>query len=271
VKIMPQLICRSEYVADFGIRKASMVSVYDHVKLRVAEHPKQIKTVFIGGSEWMCFNATSSNLEEQIFPVDGLSVEEMYDQHYVDCVGNYFQYGKPNPFSPWTSNNPNEFAEQTRNIPWNSPEAMPLPEGYHVASAAEWKALMPNGITLPAAWMTASGDSIKGSVVTLPGTLETPSTATNARNFKMRYILFESVTTGNKLIVPLAGLKANNTAEVPGHGNLGFDLRTSYWLMDDRYTWLIDYKATENGEDGAVLKQDRWSYDGFVPVRGIKD
>ena len=271
VKIKPQLICRSEYLIDLGVRKASMVSVYDHVRIRVAPHPKQIHTVKMAGMEWMCFNATSKNLEDQIFPLEGVSVEEMYNEHYVDCVGNYFQYGKENPFSPWTSNNPNQFADQPRDIPWKTEGRMPLPEGYHVSSAAEWKALMPNGIVLPASWMTASGDSIKGSLVTLPGTLETPSAATNKKNFKMRYVLLESVTTGNKLYVPLAGIKPNNTAEVPGHGNLGFDLRTSYWLADDRYCWLIDYKATADKEDGAAASQNRWNYDGFMLVRGVKD
>lgn len=271
VKILPQLICRSEYFIDLGIRKASMVSVYDHLRLRVAQHPNQIQTVKMAGVEWMCFNATSMNLEDQIFPIEGATIEEMYNEHYVDCVGNYFQFGKENPFSPWTSNDPNQFADQARDIPWKTVGRMPLPEGYHVASAAEWKALMPNGITLPAAWMTESGDSIKGSVVTLPGTLVTPSAATNSKNFKMRYVLLESVTTGNKLYVPLAGIKANNNAEVPGHGKLGFDLRTSYWLAEDRYCWLIDYKATPENEDGAVASQNRWNYDGFMLVRGVKD
>lgn len=271
VKILPQLICRSEYVIDLGLRKASMVSVYDHLRIRVAEHPKQIQTVKMGGVEWMCFNATSQNLEDQIFPVDGTDVETMYKEHYVDCVGNYFQYGKPNPFSPWTSNNPNQYADETRDIPWKTPSKMPLPEGYHVASANEWKAIMPNNVILPSSWMTASGDSIKGTVVTLPGTLVTPSTATNNKNFKMRYVLLESVTTGNKMFIPIAGIKPNNTAEVPGHGNLGFDLRTSYWLSEDRYCWLIDYKATADNQDGATASQNRWNYDGFVLVRGVKD
>lgn len=271
VKILPQLVCRSEYIIDLGLRKASMVSVYDHLRIRVAEHPNQIQTVMMGGIEWMCFNATSQKLEDQIFPVEGATVESMYNDHYVDCVGNYFQYGKPNPFSPWTSNNPNQYADETRDIPWKTPSKMPLPEGYHVASANEWKAIMPNGIVLPSAWMTASGDSIKGTVVTLPGTLVTPSTATNNKNFKMRYVLLESVTTGNKMFIPIAGIKPNNTAEVPGHGNLGFDLRTSYWLAEDRYCWLIDYKATADNLDGATASQNRWNYDGFVLVRGVKD
>lgn len=271
LKILPQLICRAEYNIAIRIRKASMVSSYDYITLHVAEHPQQIETVKIGGREWMCYNATSSNLEDQIFSLEGTTVEEMYNEHYVDCIGMYFQYGKPNPFSPWTSNDPNQFADQTRNIPWKSPESMPLPPGYHVASAADWKALMPNGVVLPDTYLSESGDSIRGSVVTLPGYIETPSANANRQKLLMRYVLFESLTTGAKLYIPIAGVKANTTNEVPGHGGYAFQNRTAYWIQEDRYTWLIDYKATADKKDGAILKQDRWSYDGFLLVRGVKD
>lgn len=271
LKVLPQLICRAEYKIDLRIRKASMVSGYDYVNLIVAAHPKQIQTVKIGGREWMCFNAMSTELEDQIFPIEGTSIDEMYNEHFVDCIGNYFQYGKENPFSPWTSNDPNQFADQTRDIPWQTAGRMPLPEGYHVASANDWKALMPNGITLPDTWETESGETIKGTVVTLPGTLVTTSANVNKQNFLMRYVLFESLTTGAKLYVPIAGLKSNNNAEIPGVGAYKFHLRSAYWIMEDRYIWLIDYKATADKEDGAVLQQNRWNYDGFLLVRGVKD
>lgn len=271
LKVLPQLICRAEYNIDLRIRKASMVSSYDHVNLTVAAHPNQIQTVKIGGREWMCFNATSTELEDQIFPLEGTSVDEMYNKHFADCIGNYFQYGKENPFSPWTSNDPNQYAEQTRDIPWQTPGRMPLPEGYHVASANDWKALMPNGVTLPDTWETESGETIKGTVVTLPGTLVTTSENVNKQNFLMRYVLFESLTTGAKLYVPIAGHKSNNNAELPGVGANKFHIRSAYWIMEDRYIWLVDYKATADKEDGAVLQQNRWNYDGFLLVRGVKD
>ncbi|MBD5358104.1 MAG: hypothetical protein HDR88_14060 [Bacteroides sp.] len=271
LKILPQLVARSEYVIDLGVRKASMANVYDHVKIRVAQHPDQVHTVNIAGHEWMCFNATSNNIEEQIFPIRGTSVDEMYNEHFFDCLGMYFQYGKENPFSPWTSNDPAQFAEQTRDIPWKSVDRMPLPEGYHVPSLTEWKDLIPHNTTIPASYMTPSGDSIKATVVTLPGTLVTPSEAANARNFKMRYVLFESITTGAKLYLPIMGLKSNTKDEVPGMRGYNYDVRTSYWAAEERYIWLIDYKTLDGGVEGALLQQNRWNADGFLPVRGIKD
>lgn len=241
------------------------------IDMEVVPSPYQIPTVFIGGHEWMCFNAISNDMDEQLYLSDGMTVDEMYNDHFVDCLGNFFQYGKENPFSPWTSNNPNQFADQTRDIPWQTPGRMPLPEGYHVASFAEWKDLVPNNITVPAKYKCATGDSISVTVVTLPGTLVTPSEKTNAQEFKMRYVLFESMSTGAKLYVPFMGIKANTTDEVPICKGFRFETRSGYWVKDDRSFMLFDFKTLSDGTEGVNIQLSKWSYDGFVGVRGIKN
>ena len=267
MKIKPQITGHREYTLSVSLRKASMASVYDHLKILIEGHPKQLQTVKIGGREWMCFNATSQDMEDQIYPLDGLSVDEMYNEHFADCLGNFFQYGKVHSFSPWTSNNPNEFASDIPDIPWINAEYTPLPRGFHVATAEDWKALIPNGTTLPAQWTTPSGETIRGTVVTLPGTLTTPSAAANRRNFQMRYVLFESLSTGAKLYFPLGGMKGNNTAEVPD--NVG--TRAGYWQKENQTFKLLEYKATADKTDGAVVRQDLWNYNGFLFVRGVRN
>lgn len=239
--------------------------------LTVVASPYQIPTVMIGGHEWMCFNAISNNIDDQLFLMDGMTVEEMYNGHFAESVGNYFQYGKENPFNPWTSNDPAQFASQARDIPWQTPEHMPVPQGFHVASFAEWSDLLPNNITVPATYKCATGDSIRATIVTLPGTLQTPSANVNAKEFKMRYVLFESLSTGAKLYVPMMGIKTNSKDEIPCQSGFKFENRSGYWVKDDRYFMLFDVKVQADGSEGINIKRDRWNYDGFIGVRGIKD
>ncbi|MDE6422897.1 MAG: hypothetical protein K2K95_05705, partial [Muribaculaceae bacterium] len=78
-----------------------------YLSMDVEASPYQIPTVRIGGRDWMCFNAVSDNVDDQIYISDPAEIEKMYTENFVDCVSKYFQYGKPNAFSPWVSNNPN--------------------------------------------------------------------------------------------------------------------------------------------------------------------
>lgn len=277
INVEPQGKGRLGYSVIMHLRNALLSQSYDFVEVRVEPSPYQIETVKIAGHEWMCFNATSSDLEDQIYILDGLdSVEEMYKQRFAESVGNFFQYGRSNPFSPWTSNDPaanplpTDAALRAEHIPWTKPQNMPLPEGYHVASFAEWEDLIPAGTTIPSEYVCRTGERIKATVVTLPGTLSTPSANVNKQNFKMRYVLFESLDSGNKLFVPICSNKANNKNEVPGNGGFKYENRVTYWVSNDRCVWLIDWKNV-NGEDGAQLSESKWNYDGFCPVRGIKD
>lgn len=276
IDVKPQGKGRLGYSVLLHLKNALLTQSYDYVDLRVEASPYQIETVKIGGHEWMCFNATSSDLDDQIYILDGIdSVEEMYNQRFAESVGNFFQYGRSTPYSPWTSNDPNANplpSDDSRgeHVPWTNPKNTPLPEGYHIASYSEWGDLIPNGTTIPSEYVCRAGERIKASVVTLPGTLSTPSANVNKQNFKMRYVLFESLDSGNKLFVPICSNKSNSTAEVPGHGGFKFENRVTYWVSNDRGVWLIDWKNVDGG-DGAALSESKWNYDGFCPVRGIKD
>ncbi|MEE0979311.1 MAG: hypothetical protein UH625_07900, partial [Muribaculaceae bacterium] len=257
------------YNFTMHLRNTLMTFSYDFVEVRVESSPYQVQTVKIGGSEWMCFNATSADIQEQIFLLDGVeSVEDMYNNHFVDCIGCYFQYNRPNPYSPWTSNSPTAVTRPSG--AWTNSANMPLPGGYHIASAAEWLKLFPAGTIVPSEYTCATGERISVSVVTLPGTLVTDIDQVNNQNYKMRYVVFESLDTGNKLFIPLVGAKANNSNALPGVGNWTFGTAAPYWMSDDRRVWFINSNVSANPIT-ATMASNGFNYDGFCPVRGIKN
>ncbi len=257
------------YNFTMNLSNALLTYSYDFVEVRVEASPYQVETVMIGGHEWMCFNATSANIEEQIYLLDDVeTVEDMYNNHFVECVGNYFQFGRPNPYSPWTSNNPNAVTKPF-NGAWTNSVYFPLPAGYHIASFAEWEDLVPNNVTIPSEYTCRAGERIRVSLVTLPGTLETPVDEINSRNFKMRYVLFESLDTGNKLFIPHCGSKPNTTVVVPGVNNLKYEDFATYWVSDDRCVWYTH--CTSANPLTATMEESKFNYNGFCPVRGIKN
>lgn len=270
IDIDAQLKGRPGYEIKMYVKKTFMTSSYDCVTIRVAQSPYQIRTVNIAGSNWMAFNATGNDLNDQIYPEEGLSVEEMYQNNWVQTVGNFFQYGRLKAYSPWEKNDPNGNSDTPRNIPWTDPAAMPLPAGYHVASAKEWQMLLPVGTTIPSTYIAGNGEEIKADLITLPGTLSgTPSTAANNAKLMMRYVRFESMETHNVLIFPICGQKTPSWDEYPGSGTAMHN-RVIMWIADDRQVWLFEL-STKNGVLTATQGINRWNYDGFLPVRGIKD
>jgi len=265
--IKPQTKGKLGYSILLDLKNALLENSYDYVEVRVAPSPKQIETVFIGGHEWMCFNAMGQNLEDQIYILDGLeTVDQMYNEQFASCVGSYFQYLRPDPYSMWTSNDPNAVAKPNVSG-WTDPQYMPLPEGYHVASFAEWEDLMPNNCTIPSEYTCRAGERIRATIVTLPGTLQTPVAAINNQKYLMRYVLLESLDTGNKLYLPYCANKTASTTVTPSSR---FESNASYWVANDRCVWYIN--TTGSGDNvTSTAKEDRFNYNGFIPVRGIKN
>lgn len=242
------------------------------IEIKVEQSPYQIPTVRIGGHDWMCFNAVSQDPEEQIYLRNGKTVERMYVEHFEECIGNMFQYGKPNPFSPWKAYDPSMFADQTRDEPWATKSKMPLPKGYHVPSIDEWQDLIPDGTIIPSSYRTPSGDSIRATIVTYPGTIDgTPSAITNAQNYLRRGVLFESIATGARLFFPMAGIKTNTSSEIPTDPKFRFDTRSGYWMKEKKQVMLLQHERRGDDSYGIQLKHTGWNADGFVMVRGIRD
>ncbi|MDE5806673.1 MAG: hypothetical protein K2H76_01035 [Muribaculaceae bacterium] len=271
VNIAEQLKARPGYEMKLELRKPSVGISCDYVTIRVAESPYQIQTVKMAGSDWMAFNATTPDLGEQIFALPGKSVEETYQEAWVSTIGCFFQYGRQKAYSPWEKNDPNGNEDVERNIPWNSPSSMPLPEGYHVATAAEWVALLPVGTQIPSTYTAGNGESIKVEVVEYPGTItDSPVEAANAANLRKRCFRFESLDSGNVLLIPICGLKSNSWDQLPGYGKNKIHDFAGYWVAEDRYLWY--FTITDNGGTlTSTQGQNRWNYNGFIPTRGVKN
>lgn len=72
----------------------------------MAPSDKQIETVEIGGNVWMAFNARSRDLDDQIYPLDGATIEDMYRTSWINTVGGLFQSGRLYMYVPWQGYNP---------------------------------------------------------------------------------------------------------------------------------------------------------------------
>lgn len=266
VEIAPQRNGSSGYSVMVNLRDES--GRYDFVEIVVPSY-HYIETVKIAGSEWMSFNAVSDDPDNQVFPIEGVSVEEMYRDHWVQSIGNFFQFGKKKGYNPWTRNDPNGNSATERETSWTSAKSMPVPEGYHVASSAEWLNLLPAGTTIPSTYKAGNGEIIKADVVELSGTVNgTPSITANEANLKMRYIRFESLETGNVLILPVCGQKAATWDEYPG-SMWTMHTAVCYWTSDGRNECI--QISDNNGQLKANQKLGSFDFDGFLPLRGIKN
>lgn len=267
LSIQPQTKGKLGYSILLDLKNALLENSYDYVEVRVAPSPHQIETVLIGGHEWMCFNAMGQNLEDQIYILDGLeTVDQMYNEQFASCIGCYFQYLRPNPYSPWTSNDPNAVAKP--NVTgWTDPQYMPLPEGYHVASFTEWEDLIPNNCKIPSEYTCRAGERIRATIVTLPGTLQTPVAAINNQNYLMRYVLIESLDTGNRLYLPYCSNKIASTTLTPSSR---LESNASYWVSNDRSVWYINTSGSGDNLTSTAA-ENKFNYNGFISVRGIKN
>ena len=109
----------------------------------------------------MAFNASSSDLDDQIYTLDGLSVEEMYKYNWINTVGGLFQFGRKYKYIPWMGyGKPNNLGDQAQDIPWQSASHMPCPEGYRLPTREELESLLPKGQTVPGSYKAGNGERI---------------------------------------------------------------------------------------------------------------
>ena len=97
---------RLGYTILVHLKNALLTGAYDYVEIRVAPSDKQIETVEMGGSIWMAFNARSRDLEDQVYPLDGATVEKMYHNGWISSIGGLFQYGRKYMYIPWQGYRP---------------------------------------------------------------------------------------------------------------------------------------------------------------------
>lgn len=267
VDIDPQLKGRPDYEIKMYVKKTFMATSYDCVKIRVAPSRFQISTVKLAGVEWMAFNATTPDPNDQVYVEDGKTVEDMYVDDWVGCVGGLFQYGRQYKYIPYQSYNPvNDLGNQKQDMPWIHETHMPCPEGYHVATLEEWHALFPVGTQLTGTYVAGNGETITAEIVRLPGDVVTPTNV----NGVCRYLKLTSAETGNCLILPLGGYKGDKSTAMSS--NFGRDM--VYWSNNCSNCNGGHARALRfmfNWGEQCVAEEFQWPMEAFAYVRAVKN
>lgn len=267
VNIEPQLKGRPEYEIKMYVKKMMMATSYDYVTIHVAPSSYQIPTVEIGGLTWMAFNATSPDIDDQIYLEDGKSVEDMYVSDWVRCTGGLFQFGRQYMYIPYQSYNPaNDRGGQKQDIPWIHATHMPCPEGFHVPSLKEINSLFPNNTVIPSTYKAGNGETISVEIVRLPGDVVTPTNV----NGVCRYVKFTSAETGNCLILPLGGYKGDKSTAASS--NFGRDV--VIWSNENPGCpggYARAYRFMFNWGNSCTIQDFQWQMEAFAYVRAVKD
>ena len=265
VTVAPQGRGRLGYEVVLHLKYALYKEHYDYVLLRVAPSSFRIETVTLAGCEWMAFNARSRDLEDQIYCLDGCTVEEMYRTNWLACTGGLFQFGRLFMYEPWQGYNPsNNLGGQQQDVPWRSDSHMPCPEGYRVPTPAEFEALLPSGTTIPGSYRTATGEAVRAVLLTAEGAISTPTGVTGTP----RYVKLTAESDGRSLILPLAGSKGDKSTT----NNPSFGARTILWTNDNTGMaggWARTHAITyANG--AATARADGLQMEGFASLRCVK-
>ena len=265
VTVAPQGRGRLGYSVTLNLKYSLLSGSYDYLVLRIAPSVNQIETVVMAGVEWMAFNAVSPELDDQIYPLAGAAVEDMYRNDWLSCVGCLFQFGRMYPYIPWQSYNPsNNLGNQTADIPWQNASHMPCPEGYRVPTPAELNALLPDGMSMEGSFTNGAGERIFATVNTAAGTVSTPTGVGG----QPRYLKL-TADDGRVLIIPLAGNKGDKSTSA----NPGFGQRAVLWTNNRgdnlaggwAYTQKVEYNGGAPAASSSSLQME-----GFASLRCVK-
>lgn len=212
--------------------------------------PTEPPTVNMGGVEWMSFNSYSTYLEDQIFPTLNSTVEEHYNNKWLDATGMHFQWGRIQASIPWQtavrSYVPHKWSK------WDVEGSVPCPPGYRIPSLAEFQIIFPVETTLPGTY------TISNSNETINATIEEVDPfgyIINGYSGRSRYLKLTS-SSGAVLIFPLAGYRpTNELAKDPGLG-----MKFGYWTN----------KGTVGNMKGTRLEYDLGNNDSAKIVYGIR-
>ena len=238
------------------------------VEIKVLDNKvSTIETVEIAGSTWMAFNCTGPDLSKQIYPVDGLSVEETYINNWLGAAGALYQYGRQYAYVPYMGYSPsNNLGNQVPDIPWVNYSHMPCPEGYHVAPLQEFRTLCPQNTPIPGTYKAGNGESITVTVHAVDGAIITPTKVGGTQ----RYMKFTSNDTGNVLILPISGYKSDKS----GAANPLFGKDVVYWTNSNQSCYGGHARAFRfmfNYGETSKMDEFQWPMEAFAYVRAIKN
>lgn len=224
---------RLGYLIGLNVKRKTHLYSYDRFSVEVAPSSSQIETVTLGGVEWMAFNSVSDKLEDQIYPLDGLTVEEMYRTAWHTTVGSLFQFGRMyaySPCKPGKHNAGNQVADGK--LYWLQKTHVPCPEGYRVPTKEEMRALLPPGTPIPGTY-DCNGETVAATL----HDAEPSDVTIDGISGKARYLRLSS-SVGGVMYIPLSGKKGDkSTAASPNLGQ-GFALWTNRYGDVGGYAYI---------------------------------
>lgn len=218
--VKPQGKGRLGYQAILHMKRAFQQFSYDVFSIRVAASSFPIPEVTIGGVTWMAFNATTRELDDQIYLSENETVGDAYRNRWGEVLGGFFQWGRIHMYTPWLAGKDNE-GNQAHNAPWVDEAYVPCPEGYRIPTKSELTALLPYNQAIPGSY-TYNGETITAELIYTPEKNITIGGVSGLARF-MRL----TSSSGAELYIPLVGRKGDkSTAKNPNFGQ-GFSLWSS--------------------------------------------
>lgn len=239
---------RLPYRVKINLRSPLTQNPYDVITLDVEGSSNQIPTVSFAGLTLMAFNTTGPDLENQVYILDGSSsILEIYTEHWPDCTGKMFQFGRSPGYYPNQSMTPQPTPSF---LNWNEANGAPCPEGFRMPTSAEMRRIFPpsrSGVSMskpvPISY-TIDGKAAQFDII-VPNKLVALG---NVRNITPRYVRL--VCEQDTLIFPMAGYGWASTTAT----NIG----ESFYIMAsnrDTYTKVYGYYSPVWKNEHSDLQQ----------------
>lgn len=132
---------RLPYQVKISLKSPLMQNPYDYVIIDVEGNRDQIPTVSFGGLEFMAFNSAGDKLSDQFYLPEGVSILNAYTDHWAECTGRMFQFGRTPGYYPYEQMTRQD--KWTIFKVWNESNGAPCPEGFRMLTSAELYRLFP--------------------------------------------------------------------------------------------------------------------------------
>lgn len=212
------------YATRLNVKSAFRNYSTSFISLTINCPPLYIREVTLGGVTWMAFNARSRDMDDQVYPMKGYNVEEMYNNEWLSTLGGLFQYGRNYRYEPWESGINNQ-GNQTAELSWSEAANTPCPEGYRIPTNTELRALFGDCLSpVPGSW-NYNGEHIAASEVTAShSSIDINNVKGVAKYLKL------SGSSGQCMYIPYGGMKA---ALNPSPADPKFEQGFRLWCSDE--------------------------------------
>lgn len=213
------------YTTQLNVKSIFRQHSTSFISLIVECPPLYIREVTLGGVTWMAFNARSRNPDDQIYPMKGYSVEDMYKHEWLSTLGGMFQYRRNYMYVPWESGVNNQ-GNQTDELPWTEAVNTPCPRGYRMPDKTELFELFGDGVgVVPGSW-TYKGERISASEVTA----DNKQININGISGIAKYLRL-SGSKGESMYIPYGGTKSSIS---PSPKDPLFEQGFRLWCSDEK-------------------------------------